>query len=523
MVAHWAVAAPVFAANMHVRKRPASRAVARIMPTMDLTADQCYRAIKARDARFDGRFFIAVKTTGVYCRPVCPARTPLRKNVDFYSCASAAEGAGFRPCLRCRPETSPGTPAWLGSSTTVSRALRLIHEGALDEGSVESLADRLGVGARHLTRLFDEHMGISPVAVAQTRRVHFARRLLDESAMSITDIAFASGFSSVRRFNTVFRATYGRAPSEFRRTRKSVREDSGFCLRLTYRPPYEWSAIAAFLAARAIPGVEFADANRYRRTVRLGDAFAVIEVRPVVGKNALEVSGPASIAAHGLVVVERIRRVFDLGADPVAIATQLANDETIGDSVVDAPGLRVPGAWDGFEVGVRAILGQQVSVAAATTVSGRLVAKYGTKIDTEDSCGLTHAFPSPERLARARLANIGLTSKRAAAVSAFARAVCANPSLVHANGGLKHSVDALTAIRGIGPWTAQYIAMRALGEPDAFPAGDMVLQRAASANGAALSERALESHSEKWRPWRAYAAMHLWRKYAITAQRAGGG
>jgi AraC family transcriptional regulator of adaptative response / DNA-3-methyladenine glycosylase II len=493
------------------------------MAAMDLTADQCYRAAKARDARFDGRFFIGVKTTGVYCRPVCPARTPLRKNVDFYSCASAAEAAGFRPCLRCRPETSPGTPAWLGSSTTVSRALRLIHEGALDDGTVETLGDRLGVGARHLNRLFDEHLGISPVAVAQTRRVHFARRLLDDSTMPITQIAFASGFASVRRFNTVFRETYGHAPSALRRKRNAAQRDDGFHLRLTYRPPYEWRAIVGFLAARAIPGVEYADEHRYRRTVVLNEEPAVIEVQDVEGLNAVDVSGPASMAEHGLVLAERIRRLFDLGADPAAIAAQLSGDALIGRSIIESPGLRVPGAWDSFEVGVRAILGQQVSVAAATTISGRLARKYGTAIESEDSFGLTHIFPTPDRLARARLGSIGLTKKRAAAVSAFAHAVCANPGLVHGNGGLQASIDALTAIPGVGPWTAHYIAMRALGEPDAFPSGDLVLQRTASQNGTALSERALEKRSEQWRPWRAYAAMHLWRTYSNTAQRASGG
>jgi len=514
---------PVLTRDMDVRKRPVLNSTLRIMAAMDLTADQCYRAAKARDARFDGRFFIAVKTTGVYCRPVCPARTPLRKNVDFYSCASAAEAAGFRPCLRCRPETSPGTPAWLGSSTTVSRALRLIHEGALDDGTVETLGDRLGVGSRHLTRLFDEHLGISPVAVAQTRRVHFARRLLDESTMPITQIAFASGFASVRRFNTVFQATYGRAPSALRRKRNAVQRGDGFRLRLTYRPPYEWRAIVGFLSARAIPGVEYADEFRYRRTIVMNDVSAVIEVRDVDGVNAVDVSGPASIAEHGLVLVERVRRLFDLGADPTAIAAQLSGDVIIGGSVIDAPGLRVPGAWDGFEVGVRAILGQQVSVVAATTISGRLASKYGTRIETDDTFGLTHIFPTPERLSRARLTSIGLTKKRAAAVSAFARAVCANPRIVRGNGGLQASIDTLTAIPGIGPWTAHYIAMRALGEPDAFPSGDLVLQRAASRNGAALSERALEAISEQWRPWRAYAAMHLWRTYMNTAQRASGG
>ncbi len=490
---------------------------------MDLTADQCYHAIKARDARFDGRFFIAVKTTGVYCRPVCPARTPLRKNVDFYACAAAAESAGFRPCLRCRPETSPGTPAWLGSSTTVSRALRLIHEGALDDGTVDSLADRLGIGARHLTRLFDEHLGTSPIAIAQTRRVHFARRLLNDSTMSITDVAFAAGFSSVRRFNSVFQATYGRAPSAMRRKRIAAKSDDGFRLRLTYRPPYEWGAIAGFLAARAIPGVEFADEHRYQRTVVLGDEAAVIEVCPVRDSNALEVSGPASAAAHSLLIAERVRRIFDLGADPTAIATHLLDDKSIGGSVSEAPGLRVPGAWDAFEVGVRAILGQQISVVAATTISGRLASKYGEQIPAADAFGLTHVFPAPERLVRARLTSIGLTKKRAATVSAFARAICANPMLLRGNGGLNTAVEALTAIPGIGPWTAQYIAMRALGEPDAFPAGDMVLQRAASTNSAALTEKELEKRSEQWRPWRAYAAMHLWRKYATTAQRASGG
>jgi AraC family transcriptional regulator of adaptative response / DNA-3-methyladenine glycosylase II len=269
--------------------------------------------------------------------------------------------------------------------------------------------------------------------------------------------------------------------------------------------------------------VEYADEFRYRRTVVLNDEPAVIEVRDVDGVNAVDVSGPASIAEHGLVLVERIRRLFDLGADPSAIAAQLSGDATIGRSVIDAPGLRVPGAWDGFEVGVRAILGQQVSVAAATTISGRLAAQYGASIEMDDSFGLTHIFPTAKRLSRARLTSIGLTKKRAAAVSAFARTVCANPRIVRGNGGLQASIDALTAIPGIGPWTAHYIAMRALGEPDAFPSGDMVLQRAASRNGIALSEKALEKYSEKWRPWRAYAAMHLWRTYTNTAQRASGG
>ena len=427
-----------------------------------------------------------------------------------------------RVCDAAR-ETSPGTPAWLGSSTTVSRALRLINEGVLDEGAVDDLSRRLGVGTRHLTRLFDEHLGISPVAVAQTRRVHFARRLLDESSMSITDIAFASGFASVRRFNTVFRATYGRAPSELRKKREQTHDDAGFRLRLAYRPPYDWESLVVFLDGRAIPGVEYADSRRYRRTVVLGDEPAVIEIHPIEGADALEVTGPTSIAAHGLALVERVRRLFDLGADPSVVAAHLSGDPGVSASVVESPGLRVPGAWDGFEVGVRAILGQQVSVAAATTISGRLVAKYGTRLPMDDPSGLTHVFPTPERLARARLGSIGLTKKRAATVSAFARAVRDNSSLVRGNGGLNHSVDVLTEIPGIGPWTANYIAMRALGEPDAFPAGDMVLQRAASPNGRALSEKELKRRSESWRPWRAYAAMHLWRTYANTAQRAGGG
>jgi AraC family transcriptional regulator, regulatory protein of adaptative response / DNA-3-methyladenine glycosylase II len=490
------------------------------MPGMDLNADQCYRALRARDARFDGRFFIGVKTTGVYCRPVCPARTPLRRNIAFYPCASAAEAAGFRPCLRCRPETSPGTPAWLGSSATVSRALRLIHEGALDEGGVDELAARLGVGPRHLSRLFDEHLGISPVAIAQTRRVHFAKRLLDDSAMPITDIAFAAGFQSVRRFNAAFKAKYGRAPSAIRR--KKVAADSGFTLRLSYRPPYDWDSIIGFLAGRAIPGVEVVDGESYRRTVLFDDTAAVIEVRRVEGSNGLQVSGPASIAVHGLQIVERVRQLFDLTADPAAIALHLSQDALLRLSLEASPGLRVPGAWDGFEIGVRAILGQQVSVAAATTISGRLAARYGEPL-ADGGPGLTHLFPRPERLAHARLTGIGLTKKRAAAVSTFARAVCEDASLVRGNGGLERTVEQLTALPGIGLWTAHYIGMRALREPDAFPAGDMVLQRAASNNGRRLTEKALTERAEDWRPWRAYAALHLWRTYAEQTNRQSGG
>ncbi|HEX5340405.1 MAG TPA: AlkA N-terminal domain-containing protein [Gammaproteobacteria bacterium] len=470
----------------------------------------CDRARLARDPRFDGRFFIGVLSTGIYCRPVCPAPAPKKSNIRYFPTAAAAAEAGLRPCLRCRPEAAPGTPAWAGTSTTVRRALRLIHEGALDTGSVDELAARLGVGARHLHRLFVQHVGAPPVTVAQTRRLHFAKRLIDDTALPMTGIALASGFGSLRRFNAAFRNTYGRAPRELRRERRNAgnARTEGLCLRLAYRPPYDWKALHDFLAARAMPGVERVTSHAYARSIRINDVNGWIEVQPVQGADALElcVHGLEPCALFG--VVTRVRQMFDLAADPADVRGVLRRDTLLAPLLRRRPGLRLPGAWSGFEIAVRAVLGQQVSVAAARTFAARLVASYGSPISATE--GLTHLFPEPAQLATADLTAIGLTRSRAATIRALATAARDGAVRFDAGNAADELRNSLLAISGIGPWTAEYIAMRGQSDPDAFPAEDLILRRMAG-NGKALTATALRKRSEAWRPWRAYAVMHLWR------------
>jgi len=477
----------------------------------ELDAARCYRALVSRDARFDGRFFSAVRTTGVYCRPICPARTPKRANVTFYRCAAAAEAAGFRACLRCRPETSPGTPAWLGTSATVSRALRHIASGALDEGSVADLADRLGIGERHLRRLFLKHLGAAPLAVAQTQRVHFAKRLVVETALPMTQIALDAGFSSIRRFNAAMLRACGRSPTALRRghrARAAGTRAGELVLRLPFRAPFPWEETIAFLAPRAIPGVEEVTPDAYRRSVVVDGVPGVVEVRPPAAGRYLALHVPGELAGGLARLVTAARRLFDLGADPHEIGTQLGRDRALARRVRRCPGLRVPGAWDGFEVAVRAILGQQVTVRGATTLIGRLVASLGTPLP-EPRGAVGRLFPAPERVADARLETIGLPRVRAEAVRALARAVAAGRLRLDASAGLEEAVAALVELPGVGPWTAHYVAMRALGEPDAFPAGDLGLRRALL-RGRLASARELAARAEAWRPWRAYAAMYLW-------------
>jgi AraC family transcriptional regulator of adaptative response / DNA-3-methyladenine glycosylase II len=490
---------------------------------MELDREICYRALRARDRRFDGRFFTGVTSTGVYCRPVCPARTPRSAHCLFFACAAAAEEAGFRPCLRCRPETSPGTPAWQGSSATVSRALRLIEEGALDEGGVEELAERLGIGARHLRRLFVEHLGAPPLSVALTRRVHLARRLLEETRLPVSRVARAAGFRNARRFNAAFRERYRRTPSETRRGLRGKRGEAkggGIELRLSYRPPLDWSGLLAFLAPRAIPEVETIRGELYRRSVRLGDESGLIELGPDPSGEALRLRAPAEAAPHLGEITRRARELGDLSADPGEIEAQLGADPLLEGLVKARPGLRVPGAWDRFELAVRAVLGQQVTVRGASRLAGRLVRAFGTPLGAQapGDGAPTRLFPTPKQLGRApvrKIAELGLPRARAASLRDLGRAVAEGAPLLEPAAGLGSAVKRLTALPGIGDWTAQYIAMRALREPDAFPAGDLGLRRSlADPGGRPVSARALAERAEAWRPWRAYAAMHLWNRLA---------
>ncbi|MFZ0501682.1 MAG: AlkA N-terminal domain-containing protein [Steroidobacteraceae bacterium] len=469
------------------------------------------RARLSRDPRFDGKFFIAVTSTGIYCRPICPASpSPRRGNVRYFVSAAAAAEAGFRPCLRCRPEAAPGTPAWLGTSAVVRRALRLINEGALDEVSVGEFATRVGVGARHLDRLFLQHVGASPLAVAQTRRLHFAKRLIDESDLPMTQIALAAGFGSLRRFNDAFRNAYQRPPRELRRARRELpARGTGdeVSLALSYRPPYDWDHLRDFLALRATPGVERVDEHGYGRLIRTDASHAVIQVRPLAGKDALQLRVQGAPAAALFQIATAARRVFDLAADPALLAAGFESDPLLRPLVRRRPGIRIPGTWDAFECAVRAVLGQQVTVAAARTLAGRLVQRIGESVTTAVT-GLDRLFPTPRALAAANLDGLGLTGARIAALKALGLAVA--EGRVTFDRPAEEVVASLVELPGFGEWTAQYIALRALGEPDAFLTADLIVRRMAAAGGAPLTLKELERRADAWRPWRGYAVMHLW-------------
>jgi len=493
---------------------------------MDLDPHACYRAISTRDARFDGRLFIGVKTTGIYCRPICPARTPRRENLLFFPSAAAAQEAGFRPCLRCRPEAAPDLGVWRGTSNTVSRALALIEKGGLDDADVEALAERLGVGERQLRRLFRRHLGASPIAVAQTRRVLLAKHLIHETRLPMGEVALAAGFGSIRRFNETFQRLFGRPPSTLRRA-TAAGPTGEVAILLPYRPPYDWPAMLAFLRARAIPGVETVSRDGYARTIEIAGAHGTVAVRPIAG-NALRATIQFPQLSALPTIVARLRRVFDLAADPEVIGAHLSEDHVLAPLVAARPGLRVAGAWDGFELAVRAVLGQQITVVAAVKLAAKLVAAYGKPLSgaTPVSDGLTHVFPGPERLTVADLSSLGVVRTRAAALVSLARAVVADPEIFGPRRSLEEAILKLRALPGVGEWTAQYIAMREMREPDAFPAADVGLMRGlmramVDRKGRRPSPRELLARAERWRPWRAYAAQHLWASHGLSYDRRG--
>ncbi|HEU5082643.1 MAG TPA: AlkA N-terminal domain-containing protein [Acidimicrobiales bacterium] len=462
---------------------------------------QCYEAMRSRDPRFDGRFWVGVRTTGVYCRPVCPSRTPLARNVDFYAHPAAAEDAGFRPCRRCRPDAAPGSSGWKGGAGVVDRALRLIDEGALDHGDVAALARRLHVGDRHLRRLFVEHLGTTPDAVARSRRAHLARRLLADTDLRVADIAFAAGFGSVRQCNDVVRATFHATPTQLRADLRSGRRPRSLpatpsgvlTLRLPVRAPFDGAALLDWFASRSVQGLDEVVDGTYRRRVAVGDRTGSIVLRPSADAVSLTVDLPPDTNLGTL--VGGARRAFDLSADPAAVDAHLGADPLLAPLVAARPGMRVPGAWSGFEAGVRAVVGQQISVAAARTVLGRVVAAHGTG----------GAFPEPEQLVAAPLEELGIIGQRADTIRRLADAVLGDDVVL--DGSVDHGtlVSSLVALRGIGPWSAEYIALR-IGEPDAFPAGDLHLRRVLGTT----NDRDAIARAEAWRPWRAYAAMHLW-------------
>jgi AraC family transcriptional regulator of adaptative response / DNA-3-methyladenine glycosylase II len=466
----------------------------------------CDRARQAKDARFDGLFFTAVRSTGIYCRPVCPAPTPKAKNISYYPSAASASAAGYRPCLRCRPELSPDAK-WRGGEAVVERALALIAEGILQDQSVDALATQVGIGGRQLRRVFLAHTGATPLAVHSTRRLLLAKQLLTETSLPVTQVALAAGFNSLRRFNTAFLEGCGMRPSAIRRLRADM-PGTSLSLRLAYRPPLDFPAMLTFLRKRAIPGIEIIGEKTYERVLGAGATSTFIRVSADAARPELKLeivnADPRAIPD----IVRRVRRIFDLDADLGAVAVVLAQEPLLEKALRRRPGLRVPGGWDGFEVAVRAVLGQQISVAAATTFASRLVDAYGRRRE-DGRPGLDREFPTPAALSEAPVESIGVPKSRAATIRSLAAAVMDGRVSFSAGQRLSDFVDSLVALPGIGPWTAHYLAMRGLGQPDAFPAGDLVLQQMLGGEKR-LSERETEARSQAWRPWRAYAVLHLW-------------
>jgi AraC family transcriptional regulator of adaptative response / DNA-3-methyladenine glycosylase II len=494
--------------------RLAARWQRRYYRRVALDARICSRARLARDARFDGKFFIAVRSTGIYCRPICRSRTAKESNVRYFPSAAAAAAAGYRPCLRCHPESSPGTPGWMGTPSTVARALRLISESGLEEGGVESLAERLGIGARHLRRLFVRHLGAPPGAVAETRRLHFAKKLIDETPLPMNQVALAAGFGSVRRFNAAIRAAYQRTPTQVRRLSRKLRDaqENRYSFRLGFRPPYDWDAMLHFLAAHATPCVESVSSTAYRRSIALNGCEGWFEVSLESSREALAIEIHFPDPQPLFAIVERIRAMFDLDADPAEIARWLGDDPLLAGESLWA-GVRVPGCWDGFELAVTTLLAGQSEAGTASASAGRIAEAFGRPVAMGDR--LTRVFPPAEVLARADVRRVGMPAARADEVVALARSVASGRIAFGARASSETMMDSLHALPGLGPSTAEWIAMRALREPDAFPPGDPTLLRGAQFQSASRLER----RAENWRPWRAYAAMCLWNRAARAASR----
>ncbi|TFZ00171.1 DNA-3-methyladenine glycosylase 2 family protein [Ramlibacter humi] len=480
-----------------------------------LQPDACYLALKARDARFDGCFFTGVTSTGIYCRPVCRVRTPKRENCRFFFHAAQAERAGFRPCLRCRPELAPHAQAWSmqdAGSILAQQAARLLDEPeAWDEGgpSVEQLAARLGVSERHVRRIFEAQFGVSPLQYVQTRRLLTAKQLLADTSLPITQVAMVSGFGSLRRFNAAFVQHYGLSPSKLRRE-GAAPQPQGLAVRLGFRPPYDAQAMLGFFATRAIQGMEHVEGGTFARTlsVETGGQSHQGWIEAGFDEERHQLVLRVSVELHPVLpqVIRRVRAAFDLDCDPLAV------NGVLHDVFPGCEGLRVPGTFNGWELAVRAVLGQQVTVAAARTLARRVVERFGQPLDTGRT-GLTRLFPTPASLAAAEgdpLGSLGIVRQRQAAIVALARAVAEQRLQLHAGADVPATLAALKELPGIGDWTAHYIAMRALRWPDAFPAGDVALQNALGVRQAKQPAREAEAASQAWKPWRSYAVIRAW-------------
>lgn len=472
-----------------------------------------YLALTSRDVRFDGVFYVGVTSTGIYCRPICPVKAPRAANCRFFDSAEAAEKAAFRPCLRCRPELAPGNAPVDNGQRIAERLMQRIDEGLIEQvESLDEIASHFNLSLRQLRRIVQKELGVSPLELRQTRRLLLAKQLLSETHLPVTEIAFASGFSSLRRFNAAFSQQYRMSPSRLRKSgdTRSGEESIGgtSALQLSYRPPYDWEAMLAFLRRRALLGVEHVDHQSYARTVRLGAHSGWIRVTQRSEKNVLQVEFTHSLNAVLPVLLRRLRNLFDLSARPDLITQHLSQDPLLAARIMASPGLRVPGAFDGFEMAVRAILGQQITVQAAATLGGRFTTALGEPFATPVA-GLTHLSPLPARVAQCsvdEIARLGIVSARTRCILALAEHCTQGTLQLDAASHPDQTISQLLSLPGIGDWTAQYLAMRALRWPDAFPAGDIVVRN----NLGGLSAREAEARSQQWRPWRSYAVMHIW-------------
>jgi AraC family transcriptional regulator, regulatory protein of adaptative response / DNA-3-methyladenine glycosylase II len=477
--------------------------------TVELDFEHCYRAVDSRDPRFDGWFVTAVTSTGIYCRPSCPATTPKRANVRFYPSAAAAQRGGFRACKRCRPDAAPGSPEWDVRADVVGRAMRLIGDGVVDREGVPGLASRLAYTTRHLSRILTAELGAGPLALARAQRAQTARILVESTELGLAEIAFAAGFGSVRQFNDTVREVYAAAPSELRAAARNGGTaegadpgPAGITLRLAYRPPLQAEALFEFLAARAIPGVEVVDGDGYTRALRLPHGAGTATLAPADGhiSATLRLGDLRDLAP----AVARCRRLLDLDADPVAVDETLGADPALAPAVAAEPGIRVPRAVDGFEVAVRAIVGQQISVPGARTVLARLVGPA--------PAGELVPFPDPAAVADAPDEAFAMPAARRATIRALGAAVAVGEVALYDGADRAEAEAALRRIPGIGPWTAGYVAMRALGDPDVFLPTDLAVRRGAARLGLPGDPARLDEHARRWRPWRSYAVLRLWRQ-----------
>jgi len=477
--------------------------------------DRCYRAVQARDVRFDGLFFTAVTSTGIYCRPSCPAVTPKRANVRFLRTAAAAQRAGFRACKRCRPDVTPGSPEWDVRADVVGRAMRLIEDGIVEREGVPGLAARLGYSERHLNRSLVAELGAGPLALARARRAQAARTLIETTDLGFADVAFAAGFSSVRQFNDTVREVFALTPSGLRARQQSKPAPGRLTVRLAARRPFDGPALLDFLGRRAVHGVEEVVDGAYRRSLRLPYGPGVVTLGP--GPDGVDAELRLHDVRDVMTAVARCRRAFDLDADPVAVADVLGADPLLEPVVTRHPGLRVPGTVDPAEIAVRAVLGQQVSVAAARTTAGILVAQYGEKL-LEPVGGVTHLFPAPDVLAAVDPAELPMPRSRARAVVAVCAGLASGDVMLGPGADRDAAEQALLRVPGIGPWTASYVALRALDDPDVFLPGDLGVRRALEHLGVRGDADALTERVRAWRPWRSYAVLHLWKSEGELAQ-----